>query len=168
MRTNEELLTSGHDLIKDYILTSANPEAHRLDVWIDVLNLKAAVKTIIENHWGYLISIGALDHPPVFNEANDMVEDGKIEGLYFFANEAAILTIRVNVLYSNPVIDSICEIIPSATIYEREFIELFGVKITDTPDTSRLVLPDVWPENTYPLRKSFKGLEEENVIGKEE
>ncbi len=168
MSKTEELLTIGHELIKDFVLTSKYPEPNRLDVWIEASNLKAAVSTIIENHWGYLITITGMDQSPKIDDAGNQISEGKIEGLYPFANQDAILTLRTTVDYENPKFDSICEIIPSATIYEREFIELFGVEIVSTPDISHLVLPDVWPENTYPLRKSFTGLNADQIVWKGE
>lgn len=168
MSKTEELLANGNELIKDFVLTSKYPEPNRLDVWIEATNLKAAVSNIIENHWGYLITITGMDQSPKIDDAGNHISEGKIEGLYPFANQDAILTLRTTVDYENPKFDSICEIIPSATIYEREFIELFGVEIVSTPDTSHLVLPDVWPENTYPLRKSFTGLNADQIVWKGE
>ena len=35
--------------------------------------------------------------------------------------------------------------IPSATLYEREAGELFGVDFVGTPNTEHLLLPDDWP-----------------------
>jgi Ni,Fe-hydrogenase III component G len=69
------------------------------------------------------------------------------------------VTLRVQAPYGLPEIPSICSILPSATLYERELIEMFGLIIEETPDRSRLLLPDDWPDWVYPLRKSFKGLE---------
>jgi len=166
MRTIDELLTQGKELITDYELSSVNPETNRLDVNIASKNLKSAVSSLVENQWGYLITITGMDHPQKFDDAGILQSDGRIEALYHFANGAAIITLRISVEYSNPKIDSICEIIPSASLYERELIELFGFDIFDTPDSSHLVLPDIWPENTYPLRKSFTGLGQEQLAGK--
>jgi Ni,Fe-hydrogenase III component G len=60
--------------------------------------------------------------------------------------------------YHDPRLPSICPLIPSATLYERELIEMFGFVIEDTPDPARLLLPDDWPDGVYPLRKAFEGL----------
>ena len=166
MRTIDELLTLGKEIIGDYALSSDYPETNRLDIYVDSINLKSAVSKMVENQWGYLVTITGLDHPPKYDDAGNLLSDGKIEGLYHFANWAAIITLRISVEYSNPKIDSICEIIPSATLYERELIELFGFDIFDTPDSSRLVLPDIWPENSYPLRKSFTGIQQDQSAGK--
>ena len=130
-------------------------------------NLKAAVQTLIDHQWGYLVTITGLDHAPSVDDEGQVVKGGQIEGLYHFAEESCVITIRVKVDYASPEFESICDIIPSATLYEREFIELFGVEIAGTPDPSHLVLPDGWPEQVYPLRKSFSGLQEELIGGKE-
>jgi Ni,Fe-hydrogenase III component G len=87
-----------------------------------------------------------------------------VELLYHFCNGAAIITMRMKLPYANAAIDSICEVIPSATLYEREASELLGVDFIGTPSTEHLLLPDEWPVNVYPLRKSFTGLEKQNKV----
>ncbi|MHB8135865.1 MAG: NADH-quinone oxidoreductase subunit C [Anaerolineaceae bacterium] len=166
MSTVQGTLAKGIQLLEKFIVSTSNPEINRIDIWIKPEDLKPAVLALIENHWGYLITITGLDHSPVIDDEGVTVTEGTIEGLYHFAEESVIITIRVKVNYGSPKIYSICDIIPSATLYEREFIELFGVEIIDTPDTSHLVLPDGWPEKVYPLRKSFSGLTEELISGK--
>ncbi len=167
MKSSEELLADGRELVAEYIISESLPEVNRLDIYIEPVNLKVAVRALVDHQWGYLMTITGMDHPPVENEQGELISQGMLEGLYHFANEAAILTLRVKVGYDQPFIDSICEDIPSATIYEREFMELFGVDLVGTPDTSRLVLPDDWPENVFPLRKSFTSLQAMIKEGKE-
>ena len=70
------------------------------------------------------------------------------------------MSVRVRVPYSHAELDSICDLIRSATLYEREFIEMLGVTLRGTPSTARLLLSDDWPDGVYPLRKSFAGLSE--------
>ncbi|PKO14225.1 MAG: hypothetical protein CVU39_15640 [Chloroflexi bacterium HGW-Chloroflexi-10] len=160
-------LENGKSLVAEWVLESATPEPHRLDVWIATENLKAAVAAIMDAPWGYLMTITGLDHAAKLDENGQETQPGMLEGLYHFANGAAVLTLRIKIPYTATEIPSICEIIPSATIYEREFIELLGVDIFDTPDKSRLVLPDTWPVGVYPLRKSFTGLSKEQFDNKE-
>lgn len=155
---NNELLDKGKELFEDYIESSNFPEDNRLDIWVKPENLKKAIQALVENRWGYLITITGMDVPPVIDQDNIETQPGFIEAMYHFASDATVLTIRVKVPYSNPQIDSICDLIPSATIYEREAIELFGFDIVNTPSTDRLVLPDSWPEGVYPMRKSFSSL----------
>ena len=151
-------LEQGKDLLSTWVLQQAVPETHRLDVWVSPENLKLCVSALMDNQWGYLMGITGMDNAAQVNENGIETQEGMIEGIYHFANGAAILSIRVKVPYSAAQIPSICDIIPSATIYEREFIELLGVDLVDTPDTTHLVLPDGWPEDVYPLRKSFSSL----------
>ncbi len=80
-------------------------------------------------------------------------QEGSVEILYHFCNKAAVVTLRVSARYSFPVINSICDIIPSATLYERELSEMFGVKVVGTPNKEHLLLPDDWPDGVFPLRK---------------
>jgi len=81
----------------------------------------------------------------------------KIELNYFFMfpQEKLNIILKTNIDSSNPKIDSISDIIPGAIWAERECNDLFGIKFYGHPDPRRLVLPDDWPQNTYPLRKSF-------------
>ncbi len=152
------LLESGKSLVDRLSLSIIQPEEERLDVEISAFNLKEAVKSIVTANWGYLITITGLDIPPKVEMDNQAGSPGELEALYHFANENAIITLRVKIPYSNPQIESICDLIPSASLYERELMELFGFDFVNTPNREKLVLPDTWPDEVYPLRKSFTGL----------
>jgi Ni,Fe-hydrogenase III component G len=163
-----KFLESGKLILEKWIERSQTTDENRLDIWISTANLKPAVQSLVEIRWGYLITITGLDIPPVRDQDNNELQPGQLEALYHFANDADIITIRVKVPYSKPQIDSICEIIPSATIYEREVIELFGFDLLNTPNTEKLILPDSWPEGVYPLRKSFTNLQDLVTSNKEQ
>ncbi|PKO06796.1 MAG: hypothetical protein CVU41_04025 [Chloroflexi bacterium HGW-Chloroflexi-3] len=163
-----KFLESGKVILEKWIERSRTTDENRLDIWISTENLKPAVQSLVENHWGYLITITGLDIPAVYDQDNIEIQPGQLEALYHFANDADIITIRVKVPYSKPQIDSICDIIPSATIYEREVIELFGFDLLNTPNTEKLILPDSWPEGVYPLRKSFTHLQDLETSKKEQ
>ncbi|MEM3401841.1 MAG: NADH-quinone oxidoreductase subunit C [Candidatus Hadarchaeales archaeon] len=53
-------------------------------------------------------------------------------------------------------IRTITDIFPGASLYERDLMEMFGIKIEAHPDPRKLFLPDDWPEGVYPLRKEVK------------
>lgn len=56
---------------------------------------------------------------------------------------------------TNPVIKTIIDIFPGAVLYERELVDMFGVKVDGLPEGERYPLPDGWPEGQYPLRKDW-------------
>ena len=149
----ETLLKQAEGLLQPFAGTITRKEENRLDSPVEVKNLKAAVKSLTDARWGYLMAISGIDHP-----AAEGQDEGILEAVYFFANEAAIAGLRVAMPYSHAVVPSICDINPSATLYERELMEMFGIEVEGTPVRDHLVLSDDWPDGVYPLRKSFTGL----------
>jgi Ni,Fe-hydrogenase III component G len=156
------LLTRAEELLK-----GVGHEAHymddgRMDISVRPTRLVEAVRRLVNARWGYLSAITGLDHGPrpmddttgeAFFEANPF-----LELLYHFVSGPAVLTLRLHIPYDDTRVPSICGVIPSATLYEREVRELFGINIENTPNTDLLVLPENWPVGVYPLRKSFTGL----------
>ena len=167
----QQNLVAAEALLQPYTVGAAAHAPGRVDAVVHPENLTAAVKALVDGRWGYLAAITGLDHPwpktpktaPKPGEAvapaapAGPVED-RLEALYQFVNGAAVATLRVSVPYSDPRLRTICPLIPSATLYERELQEMFGIVVQGTPETRRLLLPDDWPEHVYPLRKAFKGL----------
>jgi Ni,Fe-hydrogenase III component G len=161
--TPEEIIQNADAALQPWKISSSNPEENRLDVVIAVKDVKACTQALIEKKWGYLAAITGLDRPEYViaegtNVKTALPDNGQIEVLYHFCSGPVITTLRVKVPYANPAIDSICDIIPSATLYERETMELLGIDFVGTPSTEKLLLPDNWPAGVYPLRKSFTGL----------
>ncbi|HNT55700.1 MAG TPA: NADH-quinone oxidoreductase subunit C [Anaerolineaceae bacterium] len=155
----ETALQSAETLLQPLAVEIKRPEPERVDVYITLENLKPAVQTLVDAHWGYLAAITGVDKPaPAVAGA---APDGDVEVLYTFANGGALATLRVRAPYTDAQIPTICDIIPAATLFERELIEMLGVDCIGTPDRGHLILPDEWPEGVYPLRKSFTGLNQE-------
>lgn len=120
------------------------PEAHRLDLNIEAVDLVKAAKALCAAGWGYLSAITGVDLG---------VDAGELEVLYHFCEGRAIVTLRIRLPRDAARIDSVCEVIPSAGFFERELSEMLGVEVIGTPNPARLFLPDDWPEGVYPLRK---------------
>ncbi|MBN2472235.1 MAG: NADH-quinone oxidoreductase subunit C [Anaerolineae bacterium] len=142
-----DLLQKGEALLQPWTTESSTPEPGRLDVWIEAANLPLAVQALQDGEWGYLSTLTGLDSGP---------EAGYMEALYHFCEGAAVLTIRVKLGREAPAVPSVCGIIPSASFFERELMEMLGVIVQDTPNTDHLFLPDDWPDGVYPLRKDFE------------
>jgi NADH:ubiquinone oxidoreductase subunit C len=146
-------LESGKALLAPWAERVETPEEGRVDVYLPSERIMDAVRAMIEAGGWHLSAITGLDVPQT------AMTEGSIEILYHFCQRAAVVTLRIMVPYGLPEAPSICGVIPSATLYEREMIEMFGVILDGTPVRARLLLPDDWPDWVYPLRKSFKGLE---------
>ncbi len=146
MKTTEERLQQAADLLQPWTKSTATPEAVRLDVVIDPADLIPAITALHEARWGYLSAITGLDDGP---------DAGGLQALYHFVGGAAVVTLRLSLPYANPTVASVCGVLPSASFFERELAEMFGVTVQDTPNPDRLFLPDDWPDGTYPLRKDF-------------
>jgi NADH:ubiquinone oxidoreductase subunit C len=179
-----EAFTQAEQILSPWAGAVLHPAPERMDVTLPDKWLKAAVNALKEAKWGYLSAITGLDHPgtvePVPEEqrwqrlahegevgTGDETREGTLEVLYHFCQGAAILTLRVTVRYSFPVLPSICNILPAATLYERELIEMFGIRLVGTPNVDKLLLPDGWPDGVFPMRKSFHGLTAEEIEGME-
>lgn len=123
------------------------PEENRLDAQVAPDDLPKVAQLLTEGHWGYLIAITGLDNG---------VEAGTLEVLYHFGCGAVVLTLRVTVPRDGAAVPSVCGVIPYAGVFERELSEMFGIGVRDTPDASRLYLPDDWQDGVFPLRKDAR------------
>lgn len=117
-----------------------------LDVAVSADRLLEAVGALVEGGWGYLASVVGVDLG---------ADAGQFEVLYIFCDGAAVLVLTVLLPRDGAVVPSICGLIPSASFFERELSEMFGITVAGTPNPDRLFLPDEWPDEVYPLRKDF-------------
>ena len=85
--------------------------------------------------------------------------DGVFEVIYHLNREGKILlNLSVILDKGNPQVNSVTPYCPSADIYERELVDLLGIKVNGLNPGHRYPLPDDWPKGEYPLRKDWKGL----------
>ena len=63
------------------------------------------------------------------------------------------ITVRVEVDALKPEYPSVTPRVPAAVWGEREVRDMYGLRPVGLPDERRLVLPDDWPDDLYPLRK---------------
>lgn len=94
--------------------------------------------------FGHLCAITGLD------------EQDKLGFVYHLAQEGgAMLNVKTAAAKVNPVIKSIIKVFPSAEVYERELVDLFGAVVEGLPPGNRYPLTDDWPAGEYPLRKDW-------------
>ena len=126
------------------------PRAKRIYVAVKVEKLKEAVKHLAEKGFRHVSTISGVD-----------VGDG-IEVLYHLTKRAAgkgegiTLSLRVKTPMENPSLPTITDVIPGATLYEREIHDFVGVVFEGHTDLSPVMLPDNWPKDIHPLLKKWK------------
>src|SRR5512140_1650349 len=144
-----EILDLAEGLVKswDWATETSRPRPDCLDVNVKQLDqLLPIIVGLRVKRLGYLSAIVGLDLG---------VEAGEMEVLYYFCPEGAVISLRVRVPRQGASLPSLCEVIPSAEVFERELREMFGIEITGLRTTDHLYLPDDWPDATFPLRKDF-------------
>jgi len=83
------------------------------------------------------------------------VDLGKtIELMYHIRTHGTIVTIRTEVPREDARIRSITDLVPGANFHEREVADLLGITFEGHPNPRRLILPESWPKNLFPLRKN--------------
>jgi Ni,Fe-hydrogenase III component G len=63
------------------------------------------------------------------------------------------VSVRTRVPKDKPVMDSIVDLIPGASVHEREAHDMLGVEFKGNLNLKRILLPEDWPEGVYPLRR---------------
>ena len=121
-----------------------SPETNRFDGIVAAEKLLDTVKALRSMKTFYLAAITGLD---------DGAEKNTLQVLYHFCAGVVVVTVRVTLPSTQPVVPSICAIFSYASPFERETGEMFGITFSGTPDTSRLFLSDDWSEGIYPMRK---------------
>jgi len=100
-----------------------------------------------------------------FNIASGMDARSHFEILYHFIIEDLnlLISLRVKLQKNKPQIESLAPYIEATNWIEREMHELLGINFKGHPDLRRLLLPEIWPEGVYPLRRDYKEWDK-NVI----
>ena len=82
-----------------------------------------------------------------------------IEIYYHFLNVQG-LSLHTELPRKHPTIDSIADLIPGASFYEREVHEMLGVQFSGSSKKQNLLMADDWDGQSFPLRKND---EEQNI-----
>ncbi|MCX5657644.1 MAG: NADH-quinone oxidoreductase subunit C, partial [Candidatus Omnitrophica bacterium] len=70
------------------------------------------------------------------------------------------ITVNMDIPQENPGFDSLAKSMHSASLFEREIWEMFGIHPIGHPDLRRLRLHDeICPKENYPLRKDFQRIQ---------
>lgn len=136
----EKLLAWKADAVK-----SAKFDRDELSIYIDRSQILEAVDQL-KPVFNFLSDVTCVDwHPvePRFHVAYHLLSHSLKERV----------RLKVAVPGSDPVVESVVSVFPSANFFEREVFDLFGVRFAGHPNMKRILLPDDYKGN--PLRKDF-------------
>ena len=82
-----------------------------------------------------------------------------------FDKHNMVASVRVLADHENPTLPSVATISKSVEWIEREMHDLLGINFEDHPDMRRLLLPEEWPDDVFPLRrgKPWEGKVEKKI-----
>jgi NADH-quinone oxidoreductase subunit D len=154
-------LESVTGLVEPWAVSTTSSTPERFEVEVQVKDIIPAVTAIARARWGYLSAITGVDYsaPAAASSAEgaspaEAPQAEPLGVLYHFCRDASVLTLRAKLPREKPVIPSICPVVPSAILQERELAETFGIQITGL-ERGRFLLADDWPEGLHPMRKEY-------------
>jgi len=117
----------------------------RISADVDLLNFREVFSYLV-NDMGFLriCMITGFDEGENFAAKYHLTDD---KGIVF--------DLKTYIPKTNPVIKTVSDIISGGLLYERELVDMFGIKVEGLPEGERYPLPDGWPEGQYPLRKDW-------------
>ena len=119
----------------------------QVTVTVALHSLPEVVETLYYGHDGWLATI----------VANDERQLNGHYALYYILSmegeDRCFFVVRALVPAHRPEFPSVTPRVPAMVWGEREVRDMFGLQPVGLPDQRRLVLPDDWPDDLYPLRK---------------
>jgi len=86
------------------------------------------------------------------NSISGVDAGASIDVVYHVTVKGAVVSLTVTLPKLKPEVESVSDLFPGAALFERELMEMLGVKVLNHPTGGRLFLPDSFP-NVHPLRK---------------
>lgn len=152
-KPEEEALSVIKNKLGKNVLEHKAPKPRRVYVLVKPKSHRTAISSLLEKFPSTVIStITGIDLGSEI-ELNYHLWCGKTE-----------VTVRARVPEEKPEIETITDLIPGATLYEREVFDLLGVSFLSHSDLKRLLLPESWPEGQHPLRKDWNPELSEKII----
>jgi Ni,Fe-hydrogenase III large subunit/Ni,Fe-hydrogenase III component G len=130
------------------LLLVEQPQSDTVRWKIEPRNVRAAAEVLTQNTAArYLITVGI--------DERSLGRGYAIVHLFSLDAAHLFLVLECAVAKENTRIDAITPVIPAANWAEREFRDAIGIDPEGHPDLRRLMLPDDWPDGTFPLRRDF-------------
>jgi Ni,Fe-hydrogenase III large subunit/Ni,Fe-hydrogenase III component G len=121
---------------------------------IDAKNqtFKQVIKELMQKQFEYLSTIiGYQNNEDIIllYPLSSVTDNSKVKTVF----------VKTSIPLSNPKIESIEDYFPVANVYEREISDLLGVDYLNIEKRDKLLLPESFPKDIYPLRKGITGRE---------
>ena len=140
-----EIVRKIKEVIGKDILESQVPRPLRIFIRVSIKEFKKTFNFLSKKMgFNHVSTITGVDVGKEIDLIYHLNREGKTE-----------LSLKTRVTKENPIVPTITNIIPGATLYEREIHDLLGVRFENHPDLSPLILPENWPSEVYPLRKEW-------------
>ena len=125
------------------------PQLNEKQVLLSAEQLLPAVKILQKNNIYHLSTItGVYDQEQLYL-------------LYHFWDEEGI-TLRIPINNDEIELHTLTQEIPGALFYEREVVEIFGIRIAGLDTSEKMFLPDNW-EGGAPMHKEFPNKTSEKI-----
>ncbi|MTJ83001.1 MAG: hydrogenase large subunit [Telmatospirillum sp.] len=119
----------------------------QVTITVKLNSLPDVVRTLYYEHDGWLSTMVGNDERSI---------NGTYALYYVLSMEGAAkchVVVHTEISPDSLEFPSVTPSVPAAVWYEREVRDMFGLRPVGLPDERRLVLPDDWPDDLYPLRK---------------
>ena len=137
-------------LVKKQITDVKIPNERRVFATVDKKNYKETLLTLKSNDITHLSTITGVD------------TGEQIVVIYHLdCGDRVMLSLKVPLPKNDPRLQTVTDVFPGAILYERDLMDMLGVKVEGHPDPRRIFLPEDWPAGKYPLRKEEAPKKEE-------
>ncbi len=147
LRVGETHVQAVRDTFPGVVLDATWQAEDQVTITIPVDMLPDVVEFLYYGRGGWLPNMVANDERP-------------LRGCYVLyyllsmeESDPGFVVVRAEVDPNTMEYPSVTPRVPACVWSEREAFDMFGLRAVGLPDERRLVLPDDWPEDLYPLRK---------------
>ncbi len=147
LRVGETHVQAVRDTFPGAVLDATWQAADQVTITVPTDMLPDVVEFLYYGRGGWLPNMVANDERPI---------NGSYALYYLLSMEESdpgFVTVRAEVDPQSMEYPSVTPRVPACVWSEREAFDLFGLRAQGLPDERRLVLPDDWPADLYPLRK---------------
>ncbi|MBB3172178.1 hydrogenase large subunit [Parvibacter caecicola] len=147
LRVGETHVQAVRDTFPGAVLDATWQAADQVTITVPTDMLPDVVEFLYYGRGGWLPNMVANDERPI---------NGSYALYYLLSMEESdpgFVVVRAEVDPDSMEYPSVTPRVPACVWSEREAFDMFGLRAQGLPDERRLVLPDDWPSNLYPLRK---------------